>query len=183
MKNFNLQKAIGYASGKEVRVNGGLGLSKDDPVLITETHHSLAVELERFVAKEVSVFYGFWNAEIQSVKLLDYDGKKIDEFSIGYEDGEGESQEAKLYFDISSGYSNIGKTLEQVKTKDELDQIYGNIYHKDHERVEHFYSAVYWALHKENEEADDVETLLCMFGLESEELAVEIHDKLKECGL
>ena len=179
---INLKKAIAYASGKDVRIAGGLGLTIDEPIVITENHHGFAVELERFVAKEVAVFYGMWNADIGTATLRQLGDKHIDELQINHLDNSDEPTESRLYFDISAGYTNVGLPLKEVKSSDEVERIYSNKYHKVIEPIPHFYAAVYWALHQVDDEELDLRSAKQALALESDEEAKLVLSKLAECG-
>lgn len=182
MNKIDLRKAIAYASGRDVRISGGLGLSPEDPIVVTENHHGFAVELEHFVAKEVAVFYGMWKADIGTVTLKEFDGKHIDEMQIKHLDNSDEPTESNLYFDITDGYKNVGLALKDVKRPEEVERIYSSQYHKRTEPIPHFYAAVYWAFHQGDDEELNVESAKKALALESDDEIRLILSKLAECG-
>lgn len=179
---IDLCKLIGYASGTEPQISGGLGLSIDDPIIVLENHHGMAIELERFVAKELSVFYGMWKANIEKTTLLESEGRTLDELQIVHENTAGDTVESKLYFDITKAYKSIGKTLESVKSESQLESLRADEYFKRIEPTPHFYAAAYYAFTLEKNEHLNAESLMNALAIESAQVAEDLTIKLQRCG-
>ena len=179
---ISLRKLIAYASGIEPQISGGLGLNINDPIIILENHHSMAVELERFVAEKVAVFYGMWEAEIGRATLLQQNDRVLDELQISHENKAGELVESRLFFDITEAYKNVGKTLEHVKSAEELKDLRSGNYFTRTEPTPHFYAAVFYAFTLKDDEDLNTESLISALNLDSAQTAEDLIEKLKECG-
>lgn len=182
MESIDLQKAILYATGRNLRIAGGMGLTVDNPIVVTENHHGFAIETEHFAAKEVAVFYGWWQARFGKITLLEEAGKRIEEFEILCLDDNDQPTQKKLYFDISVGYKNAGKKLEQVKSNEEMEQIaQGTYYSTEDLLVPHFYGAYAYARTLRKHETLDATSLVNLLGIDIDN-ANKLIDALADCG-
>ena len=183
MKNINLQKAILYATGRNLQMGGGSGLSEDDPILVTENHHGNMVSTEHFAYKEIAVLYGWWQAKHGRISHFEDGDKVIEEFVIDYIDDENNPCQTKLYFDITVGFRNAGKTLEQVKTPEELKQIYEGTHYASHESmIAHFYGAFAYARTLRPNEKLNASSLMNLFSDIDEDHANRLISALQDCG-
>lgn len=185
---INLQKAIQYATGRNLPLGGGTGLTIDDPVIVTENHHGNAISTEHFAAKEIAILYGWWEASFGIIKLLEHKKRHINEFEINCVDDDNNPRQEKLYFDITAGYKNIGKMLEQVKTSEELKQIYDNTYYaaKD-KRLHWFHGAYAYARTLRSDERLNADFLVRLYEMQLPKKLELVHankliDALEDCG-
>lgn len=185
---INYKKAIQYATGRDLPLGGGTGLTINDPILVTENHHGSAVETERFAAKEIAVLNGWWEAEFGKITLFEHNGRNIEEFIIECVDDDDKPREKKLYFDITDGFSNIRKTLEQIKTPEELEQIYnGSIYSAEDKRLHWFHGAYSYARTLRPGERLNADFLMRLHEMMlskslKQEDADKLIDALEDCG-
>ena len=104
-KSLTLGEEIKRHFGKEIGIAGG-NAKRDDPLIITETVDYVSIEyaVAKFLMQDQE-----YKKEKQ--QLFDFNGRKVDELvfatkSVGASEWE---SIRRFYFDITAGYSQIGK--------------------------------------------------------------------------
>jgi hypothetical protein len=184
----DLRKTILYARCRNINVSGGLGLAIDDPIIILENHHGLALEAEKYIADQLIHFFRLDLASKGNTSMLKIQGAFIDDVLVShsYEDEEGEekTQETHFYFDITRAHQNIGKSLTDVKDEKELEALYdvsGMSPGSETYSHPHFKDAVALAITHGSSDltASDLSHL---YELNDQE-ATDMYSALDECGL
>lgn len=158
-------------------------MSSVDSIVVTENHYGLAVDTERFAAKEIAIFYGWWQAEFGTITLTENGGRYIEEFTIDCLDNGDQPKQEKLFFDITAGYKNVGKSLEQVKSSKELEQIYNDTYFSSGDmKLPKFYGALSFARTLGQGERLNNTSLMDILGIDWAH-AESILNALQDCGL
>lgn len=128
--NIDLKKVLFNVKGKEYSVAGGLGLDIESRVIINENYRDFAL----LVVKEISnLLIGFFKIDSVSQKrtdIIEVDSYKLAKVTVTYEyeddDGEEQNENIAFYFDISLSFGSIGRPLEDIKSKEEIDWLVAN---------------------------------------------------------
>jgi len=184
---IDLKNTILYATGKKLKVYGGLGLDIENRVIILETNYKLASEAQRLITDLLIRFFRLDQAETGGVKLTRYEGNYISKILVThkYENEEGEecSQVTPLYFDIALAHSNTNKSLEEGKSKDELIDRHNeanDLQSNKHFKANNFINAVALAITHGPSDFEAVD-LTHMYDIDAKE-SEAIYATLDECG-
>lgn len=177
--NLNLRKALYYSFDADYPISGGLGLTLQDPIIVNEAVHSFSVSIVRSVARDVSIYYGFWNAEISETALLKHKEQNIDRIEISFTDRNNINHKAYIYFDITLGFSNIMTKSNNVVIQ-AVSEINPQLKDIDYRLRPYFTGAASWALN--STERIDSEATMVMYTIDKEHANI-IVSLLEECGL
>ena len=181
-KIVSLQKLIAYATGLKLEIGSGYGLDRSDPIEVLEDYYGLVPELEQEIAHAVAVFYGMWRARTGEVELIEDDGKMIDKIEVVFEGGDGVDKTRYIYFDITAAYRNIGKKIDEVKSKKQIKALREGTYYTKVDPIPHFFAAAYYAFSLRKNENLSPESVRQVLDLDNGDEAQNIYDKLIECG-
>ncbi len=134
--DVDLKKILYNIKGKKLPVSGGLGLDINSRVIIAETCHDFALSLVNEISNVLISFFKIDPVTEKQTEKVEVDSYKLARVTVTYahedDDGEELKEDVVLYFDISLSYGNIGRSLQDVKSKEEIDMLVADTQDNSH---------------------------------------------------
>lgn len=128
--DIDLKKILYNVKGREFPVSGGLGLDVPTRIIVSENYHDFALSLVNEISNVLIDFFKIDLVTQKQTEIVEVDSYRLAIVTVTYECEDGDGDERKediaLYFDISLSFGNIGRSLEEVKSKEEIDTLVAN---------------------------------------------------------
>lgn len=184
---IDLKKLLYNVKGKEYPVSGGLGLDIESRVIISENYYDLALILVKEITDLLIGFFKIDTVSRQQTDIVEIDSHKLAKVSVTfeYEDPEGNEQNETfaIYFDVTLSYVNIGRSLEDVKSTEQIDQLVADNHDNEpkFKLLHHFNDIVATSITYGTSDLSESD-LIQLFDV-SEDDAKNAMKLLEECGL
>ena len=125
--NIDLKKILYNVKGKEYPVAGGLGLDVESRIIISENYRDFALLLVKEISDLLIGFFRIDSVSQKSTDIIEVDSYKLAKVTVSYEyeddNGDEQNENVAFYFDISRSFDSIGRPLEEIKSKEEIDRL------------------------------------------------------------
>jgi len=132
--DVNLKKILYNINGKDFPISGGLGLDMDTRVVISETYHTFALSIVNEISNTLIEIFKIDTITHKQTAMVEVNSYKLARVTItfAYEvnDGDEMIENLELFFDLSLSHKNIGRSLQEVKSKEEIDLMVADYYKK-----------------------------------------------------